>query len=130
MKNVVVVVCLLSLLAVSYIAVIGFSFPINQLPKSFMVTVIVNNENTELCDIFASDEQYLQIKHTLQNNNSGWKVDINSYMPTLRLYSESMSIVMLDGWWVVNFRHEYFGWIQLSKELESKLNKGNVCERL
>jgi hypothetical protein len=99
----------------------------SQLPNSFIVTAIINNKDSGLCGMSENDEQYMLIKQVLLNNHSGWTVDFHSYMPLLRLYSDNMNIVMLDGWWVINYEHEYFGWIQLSKEVESNLSKDTIC---
>ena len=110
MKKVVVVFSMVLLVIIAYLFIIGFSFPVEKMPKSFVVTAVIDNKETELCVISEEDTKYQQIKQIILKNETGWRVDINSYIPFLKMQSDYINIVILNGW-VVNFEHEYFGWV-------------------
>ena len=127
MKNIVKIFSLVLVGIIVYPIIIGFSFPTEKLPKSFSVTAISDKKEVELCVISEKNSQYQKFTELILKNETGWGVDFNSYMPSLRLYSNNMNVVMIDGLWVVNYESEYFGWVQLSKEVDSDMSKSNIC---
>ena len=109
-----------------YPFVVGFSFPTAKIPKAFQVTAIENNKEMEMCEILEGDKQHQLISEILLNNSDGWKVDINTYIPTLKIHSESMSI-LISNTWTVNFEHDSLGWVQLSKTIKADISVDYLC---
>jgi hypothetical protein len=114
------------LILIVYPFVVGTTFPIDKMPKSLDVTAVIDSKRVELCVISQGEAQYQLLINTLQDNAKGWRVDFNSYLPTLKLSSNQLKIIISNNW-VANYETDFFGWIQLSKKVRSNLSKDNIC---
>ena len=81
---------------------------------------IINRNSTE----------YIELKNWFNSNQKGWKNTPVSYVPMDTYSSDTMSVNVMDGAVVVNYKHDNETWSQVTRqkktnELVSKCTKTN-----
>ena len=74
--------------------------------------------------------EYIELKNWFSSNQHGWNNTPVSYVPVDAYSSETMSVNVMDGGVVVNYKHKNGAWRQVTKqkgthELVSKCTKTN-----
>ncbi len=95
----------------------SLEFPMSAFPDSFDCVVYDSGKIVRQSKVDASDPRYQSLKKFLQENLDGWKLDLNSYAPTLYFRSDGMTVNCGRYRVVVNAKMPGGQWTQRSKDV-------------